>query len=206
MSLIGIIDVGIGNIGSLSNAVYELGFEVCLIDDPELVNNCDSIILPGVGTFSHGMNAIENANLLEAINTHIDNNKPLLGICLGMHLLFSHGDEGGTKKGLNFIHGVVKKFKKDPLFKLPHVGWNGVEILQQHAVLQGVRTGVEFYFVHSYRAECDSKYVIGSTDYGENFPSIVSNGSVIGMQFHPEKSQKNGLRMLENFCLWDGKC
>jgi glutamine amidotransferase len=206
MSLIGILDVGIGNVGSLNSAVYELGFDACLIDNPDLVSNCDSIILPGVGAFSYGINAIKDAGLLESINAHADKKKPLLGICLGMQLLFSHGYEGGKTKGLNLVHGTVKQFKGGPSLNLPHVGWNEVTQLQSHPIFQGVKTEVDFYFVHSYRVECDPEYIIGSTEYGESFPSVVSSGNVIGVQFHPEKSQKNGLRMLENFCLWDGKC
>jgi len=206
VSLIGIVDVGIGNIGSLKSAVYELGFEVCLVSNPDSLNNCDSIILPGVGSFSHGMSAIKKANLLKAINIHVDNEKPLLGICLGMQLLFTSGNEGGMIEGLGLMPGTVKRFKEDSFFRLPHIGWNEVDQLQQHPVFNLVNTGVDFYFVHSYRVECNYEYVIGSTEYGDLFPSIVSSGSMVGMQFHPEKSQKNGLQMLENFCLWDGKC
>ena len=206
MNLIGIIDVGIGNIGSLNNAIYELGFDTCLVDSPDLLVQCDSLILPGVGSFSHGMKALNNANLIEPIRSYANENKPLLGICLGMQLLFDQGNEGGDQDGLGLIPGVVERFKEDPSLCIPHVGWNEVIQMKEHKIFQGVKTGIDFYFVHSYYVKCNSTYVIGNTDYGEKFPSIILNNNVIGMQFHPEKSQKNGLRMLENFCLWNGVC
>jgi imidazole glycerol-phosphate synthase subunit HisH len=206
VNLIGIIDVGIGNIGSLNSAIYELGFDTCLVNSSVKLAECDSLILPGVGSFSHGMKALKNAGLIEPITTHVSKNKPLLGICLGMQFLFDQGSEGGKQKGLGFISGQVKRFKEDPSFCIPHVGWNEVFQSKQHAVFHGVKTEIDFYFVHSYHVSCNSKYVFAITQHGEIFPSVVSNHNVVGMQFHPEKSQKNGLRMLENFCLWDGVC
>ncbi len=206
MKLVGIIDVGIGNLGSLKSAVYELGFDVCLVKTPDMLAGCGSMILPGVGSFSHGMRVIKEAGLVELIRAHVANGKPLLGICLGMQLLFDEGNEGGACKGLSLIPGTVRRLRKHSSFHLPHVGYNEVTIVRQHPVWQGIKPDVDFYFVHSYRAECDSEYIVGSTEYGEEFPSIVSKGSVVSVQFHPEKSQHNGLRMLENFCLWDGQC
>lgn len=206
MSLIGIIDVGIGNIGSLKNAIYELGFDTCLVDSSDMLVKCDSLILPGVGSFSHGMRALKAANLIESITTHVRKKKPLLGICLGMQFLFDQGNEGGDQDGLGFIPGFVERFKENPSLCIPHVGWNEVIQVKNHKLFQGVKAEIDFYFVHSYHIRCNSTYVLGKTDYGESFPSVVSNNNVIGMQFHPEKSQKNGLRILENFCLWDGKC
>jgi len=204
MNLIGLIDVGIGNIGSLNGAIYELGFDVCLVDTPYQMEKCDSIILPGVGSFYHGMKCLESHSLLEPIRIHVSKKKPLLGICLGMQLLFESGSEGEKEKnGVGLLPGAVKLLTGE---MLPHVGWNEVDILQQHPVWKGVKAGVEFYFVHSYRVECNPEYIYGRTEYGELFPSVVSCKNVVGMQFHPEKSQKNGLRMLENFCFWDGKC
>lgn len=206
MNQIGIIDVGIGNIGSLNSAIYELGFDVCLVNDLDTLNNCDSLILPGVGSFYHGMSAIKAAGLIKPINNHITDKKPLLGICLGMQLLFDYGNEGRSNKGLGFIPGTVDRIKEKKSFHIPHVGWNTVTQVQNHPILHGIKSDVDFYFVHSYRVKCNSKYVIGNTEYSETFPTIVFNDSIVGMQFHPEKSQKNGLRILENFCLWGGNC
>jgi len=206
VNLIGIIDVGIGNIGSLNNAVYELGFDTCLVNNSDKLAECDSLILPGVGSFSHGMKALRNAGLIEPIGAHVSKNKPLLGICLGMQFLFDQGNEGGKQDGLGLIPGVVNRFKEHPSLRIPHVGWNEVTQSKDHIVFRGVKTDIDFYFVHSYHVSCNPTYVFANTQYGEIFPSVVSNNNVVGMQFHPEKSQKNGLRMLENFCLWNEKC
>jgi imidazole glycerol-phosphate synthase subunit HisH len=206
MNLIGIIDVGVGNLGSLKSAVYELGFDTCLIQTPNAMAECASVILPGVGSFAYGMFAIEKAGLVKPIRNHVAEGKPLLGICLGMQLLFSDGAEGGGCRGLGLIPGTVRKFQERPSFHVPHVGWNDVSLVREHPVWQRIKPGVDFYFVHSYRAECDARYVVGNTDYGEDFPSVVAFGSVMGVQFHPEKSQRNGLRVLENFCSWNGEC
>jgi glutamine amidotransferase len=105
------------------------------------------------------------------------------------------------------IPGKVKRFAERPYFHVPHVGWNDVALVHPHPVWQGIKPGVDFYFVHSYHAECTAEYIVGSTSYGEEFPSIVASArNLVGVQFHPEKSQRNGLRLLENFCLWDGRC
>lgn len=207
MSLVGIIDVGIGNLGSLKSAVYELGFDVGLVREPAGLDECSSVILPGVGSFAHGMQAIEAAGLVIPIRAHVDSGRPLLGICLGMQLLFEEGEEGGIFNGLGLMPGKVRRFDDRPTFQVPHVGWNDVSMLRPHPVLKGIKPGVDFYFVHSYRVECAAEYIVGSTSYGEEFPSIVASArNIVGVQFHPEKSQRSGLRLLENFCLWDGRC
>ena len=206
MKTIGIVDVGIGNLGSLKAAVYELGFDVCLVKTPAVLSECDSIILPGVGSFAHGMQAIEHATLVEPLLDHVSAGKPILGICLGMQLLFSDGNEGLLCAGLGFLPGNVRRFPDRPAFHLPHVGWNNVLRTQQHPLWEGIKLGVDFYFVQSYRVECDPLFHIGQTNYGEDFPSMVGKANVVGVQFHPEKSQRSGLRLLENFCIWDGRC
>lgn len=206
MSTIGIIDVGIGNLGSLKSAVYELGFDVRLIETPAALTECGAVILPGVGSFAHGMQAIQQAALIEPLLAHAAAGKPMLGICLGMQLLFSKGEEGVECAGLGLMPGTVRRFQERPSFHIPHVGWNDVSRVQHHPLWQGIKPGVDFYFVHSYRVECDPVYVIGQTNHGEDFPSFVGKTNVVGVQFHPEKSQRSGLRLLENFCLWDGRC
>lgn len=204
--MIGIIDVGIGNLGSLKSAVYELGFDVSLVETPAALGECDSVILPGVGSFSHGMQAIRNAALVEPLFAHVAAGKPTLGICLGMQLLFSKGEEGVECAGLGLMVGTVRRFAERPSFQIPHVGWNDVSRVHQHPLWQGIKPGVDFYFVHSYRVECEPMYVVGQTNYGEDFPSVVAKENVVGVQFHPEKSQRSGLRLLENFCSWNGQC
>jgi imidazole glycerol-phosphate synthase subunit HisH len=206
MRRIGIVDVGIGNIGSLKGAVYELGFDPVLIQESSQFSGCDNIILPGVGSFYHGMQMMGEANMFEPIQKLVSDGTPLLGICLGMQLLFDQGDEGGEAQGLSLIHGSIQRFQDNLSLRLPHVGWNEVHKTHDHPVWNGIKQGVDFYFVHSYVASCSSSCVLGTTEYGEVFPSFVATGTSVGMQFHPEKSQKNGLKMLENFCNWDGSC
>jgi glutamine amidotransferase len=206
MSLIGIVDVGVGNIGSLKSAVDELGFDFCMLDSAAELHKCSSLILPGVGAFSHGMQAIREAELVDPILSHAAAGKPLLGICLGMQLLFSSGDEGGDSASLGLIPGTVRKMERHSSLQIPHVGWNDINFIRKHSIWRGVKPGVDFYFVHGYRVVCDQQFVIGVTAHGEDFPSVVASGNVIGLQFHPEKSQRNGLRMLENFCLLDSQC
>jgi len=206
MNRIGIIDVGIGNLGSLCGALYELGADIDIVTTQEAVLTSEALILPGVGSFTHGMRAIESAGLSDAIRRHVVDGRPLLGICLGMQLLFSYGDEGGGHAGLSLISGTVRRLPESPNFPVPHVGWNEVAVRDAHPLWQGIKPGVDFYFVHSYHIECDTRYVFGETEYGDTFPSAVAFANVFGVQFHPEKSQRNGLRFLENFCHWDGKC
>lgn len=206
MRSVGIIDVGIGNLGSISGAVMSLGFDVLSVRQPSTLDQVEVAILPGVGAFSHAMEEIDRADMRHALRRFAEEGRPLLGICLGMQLLFAHGEEGGASDGLGLIPGVVRRLQEMDGVHLPHVGWNEIAVRRDHPVLKGVKQGVDFYFVHSYRGECESNAVIAETRYGELFPSIVGNGSVIGTQFHCEKSQKNGLKLLENFCWWDGRC
>lgn len=206
MTTIGIVDVGIGNLGSLGSAVYELGFETILVRANSDLTECDSLVLPGVGSFAHGIQSLCAASLDKGIREFAAAGKPVLGICLGMQLLFADGDEGVASRGLGLIPGSVKRFPNSINLQIPHVGWNEVSPTRHHPLWDNIKPGVDFYFVHSYRVECDSIYVIGQTNYGSDFPSFIGINNVVGVQFHPEKSQRNGLRLLENFCLWDGQC
>lgn len=203
---IGVIDIGIGNLGSLRNALYSQGWDTLPVRTPDDFCDISHLILPGVGSFAAAMQRLSKTALLEQIRNFASSGKPILGICLGMQLLAEFGSEGGKIEGLGLVPGRV-----DPLsvadLRLPHVGWNNAHQSQKHPVLDGIRDDVDFYFVHRYRFFTDdTSSVIAQTEYGETFPSIVGKSNVIGTQFHPEKSQANGLRLLDNFCLWDGKC
>jgi imidazole glycerol-phosphate synthase subunit HisH len=206
MRAVGIIDIGIGNLGSIAGAVTSLGFDVVPIRRPSDLAQAELAILPGVGAFSHAMDKIDRAQLRQPLRQWVEAGKPLLGICLGMQLLFDSGNEGGDAQGLGLIPGVIRRLPEEDGPRLPHVGWNEIALHSAHPVMKDVKQGVDFYFVHSYAADCDPSSIVASTDYGIRFPSIVARGSVVGTQFHCEKSQRNGLQLLEAFCWWNGQC
>lgn len=206
MRPVGIVDIGIGNLGSIAGAVTSLGFDVVPVRQPSELDQAEVVILPGVGAFSHAVEKIDRAGMRQPLRQWADAGKPLLGICLGMQLLFESGDEGGAADGLGLIPGTVRRLPEDNGLRLPHVGWNEIRLNSAHPVMKSVKQGVDFYFVHSYAAECDPSHIVASTEYGIRFPSIIGRGSVLGTQFHCEKSQRNGLQLLEAFCWWDGRC
>ncbi|MBN2752904.1 MAG: imidazole glycerol phosphate synthase subunit HisH [Rhodospirillaceae bacterium] len=206
MKTIGIIDTGIGNLGSLSGALEGLGFDPLLLKDASMIDDCENLILPGVGAFAHSILALDASGFRQPLLDYAKAGRPLLGICLGMQILFSEGDEGGSSAGLGLIPGRIRHLSQDNGFPLPHIGWNTVNFTQKHEILCGIKSDIDFYFVHSYCAECEDSHVLATTEYSETFPSIVFHSSVIGAQFHPEKSQRSGLKLLENFCWWNGTC
>ena len=196
-----IIDYGMGNVGSVRNALEVLGYDVVISSSEENISRADHLILPGVGAFGDGMKNLQKANLVEILTKEVlVNKKPILGICLGMQMMATSGEEGGVYSGLGWISGVTRKFELDEsTFKVPHVGWNDVKNLRQSTLLQNIQNPI-FYFVHSYHLVPEDKNVaIGVTDYGEEFVSVVEKGNIFGVQFHPEKSQKAGLDLLNNF-------
>jgi len=204
---IGIIDVGIGNIGSLRGALYSQGWDTQTVASPSDMTSITHLFLPGVGSFSTAMQRLHAAELVEPIRYHAAEGRPIMGICLGMQLLADFGVEGGESEGLGLIPGDVVPLERTHNLRLPHVGWNVLHPQQQHPLLKGVRTDVDFYFVHSYFFNAQSETdIIGTTEYGLSYPSFVASDSIVGVQFHPEKSQRNGLRLLDNFCLWGGVC
>lgn len=205
--LIGIVDNDMGNLRSVRNAVLECGLDACDASTPEQLDTFSHLILPGVGNFGSAMHNLERNGMRTAIASFAASGRPLLGICLGMQLLGSTGEEGGSTSGLNLIPGRVRRFSSAIQLPVPHVGWNTVTREKGHPVLEGVKSERDFYFVHSYVFEPESPdHVIGHTTYGETFCTISARANVIGFQFHPEKSQKNGLLLIENFCTWDGRC
>lgn len=204
---IGIVDIGIGNIGSLRNAVDSQGWDVSTVSTAADMASVTHLLLPGVGAFSAAMERLASTGLDKAINEFAASGKPVMGICLGMQLLADSGTEGGVVAGLGLIHGDVRPIRRTPGFALPHVGWNEVMQVRSHPLLKGIRADVDFYFVHGFRFVSQApESIIAETDYCERFPSIVGMNNVLGVQFHPEKSQINGLRLIDNFCMWDGKC
>jgi len=203
---IGIVDIGIGNLGSLRNALYSQGWDSVFVSGPEGFERLTHLLLPGVGAFTAAVKRLHYSGLFEPIRRFAAEGRPVMGICLGMQLLAERGTEGGDIEGLGLVPGRVVPIDA-PGLRLPHVGWNNAHQAQPHPLLEGIHNDVDFYFVHSYRfAPTHARNVLGCTEYGERFASIVGQGNVVGVQFHPEKSQSNGLRLLDNFCLWDGTC
>jgi len=204
---IGIISSGTGNLRSIYQAVYNLGYDPEFITTPKINANYSHIILPGVGSFTSVMDSMNKSGLSSLIIDHAQSGRPLLGICLGMQLFANFGDEGGGRNGLGLIPGVVKKINTQGNLSLPHIGWNNLSIKKKHKLFENIKSDVDFYFVHSYHYILDNNcYSISITEYGEMFNSVIGSGNILGLQFHPEKSQSNGLKLLENFCNWDGQC
>lgn len=204
--MIGIVDIDMGNLRSVSKAIWSLGLDPVLITGPSDLGQVSHCILPGVGMAGTAWGRLASTGLGPAIRSFAATGKPVLGICLGMQLLADYGDEGGGTPGLGLIAGRVSRLEVADRFRVPHVGWNTVELRRPHPLFEGVLPGRDFYFVHSYVVHATEAAVLGETDHGGRFHSVIVSGNVAGVQFHPEKSQANGLRLLENFCSWDGTC
>lgn len=200
--MIGLIDYNMGNLQSVSNAFEKLGVSVKIIQKAEEIAACDKIILPGVGAFKDAMQCLKEREMDEAIRDFSTSHKPLLGICLGMQLLFESSVEFGKSVGLGLIEGEIVQFDTSRFqsrLKVPHMGWNELFITQKSALFKGMPEAFYLYFVHSFHTQCDEKYIIGKTMYGYEFPSAVQKDNVYGFQPHPEKSHDNGLKILKNF-------
>lgn len=197
---IGIIDYGMGNLQSVSNAFERLNCNVKLSSDPNAISGADALVLPGVGAFGEAMSNLMQRRLVEPLrNAVLNEGKPLLGICLGMQLLADDSDERGENKGLSLIPGHVRSIPVPKGFMLPHVGWNGVKIKKPEPLFHDLHDDDAFYFVHSYRFECDPCYIAGITDYGVDITAAIQKDRIFAVQFHPERSQRKGLRLLHNF-------
>ncbi|MCH4008863.1 imidazole glycerol phosphate synthase subunit HisH [Companilactobacillus sp.] len=193
-----IVDYDTGNTLNLKKALNYENIENKLTADPDEILSADAVVLPGVGAFKAAMDALEERNLVEVIKQAAAKKIPMLGICLGMQLLFEDSEEYGLNKGLSLIPGHIKAIPESSGLKVPQMGWNQNQLQQPTSDFQLVDQQYT-YFVHSYYADCDPKYIVSSVDYGVQVPSIVQNGNVVGMQFHPEKSGQVGLNLLQKF-------
>jgi len=197
--VIGIIDYGLGNIYAFAQVYKNLNFPFKIVSKEDDFKEVTKIVLPGVGSFDEAIEKLETKGFIDQLNELVLERKlPFIGICVGMQILFESSEEG-NKKGLCWIKGKVQKFKVKNL-PLPHMGWNNIQIHQEDRLLEGLSNNSRFYFLHSYHASFISdEYILATTFYGYNFPSIVKKENIYGIQFHPEKSHHNGLKILENF-------
>jgi glutamine amidotransferase len=195
--VITIVDYGIGNLGSVIKAFRHAGAEILLSGDPAVLREAEALVLPGDGAFGATMEGVVARGLVPVLLEAAEAGKPLLGICIGMQLLFEESEEHGWHAGLGLLPGRVRRFEGD--LPVPHMGWNSLRRRREHPLLQGIEDGAYVYFVHSYFCDAAPEVIVATSDYGTDFPAIVSRGSVLGVQFHPEKSQAVGLRMVENF-------
>lgn len=213
MHRITMIDYGGSNLRSAQKAFEIVGADLETTADPDLICRADKLVLPGVGAFGAGMDAVRAMGLVEPIHEAVQRGIPLLGICIGMQFLFDESEEMGQHQGLGLIPGRVVHFSTSiqsfdpaqdkppvPILKIPHMGWNQLEHAGSHFLLQGVEPGAYTYFVHSYHCVPDDpNWIVARTEYGRPFCAIVARENVFGIQFHPEKSHKIGLRIIRNF-------
>ncbi len=193
-----LIDYGMGNLRSVSKALEKVGFSVKVSSDPEEVKKAEVLVLPGVGAFRDAMENLRKLGLLKEILRHIERGKPYMGICLGLQLLFERSYEFGETEGFGVLEGEVVLLP--PKVKVPHIGWNQLWKQKPSDLLNGIKEGEYFYFVHSYHVVPKRRdIVLTTTDYGIDFVSSIEYENIFAVQFHPEKSQKAGLRLLENF-------
>jgi glutamine amidotransferase len=200
MSKIVIVDYGMGNLRNVQKAFEKIGFEARLTRNKNEIRSASAVVLPGVGAFKDCMENLRKYGLIEILLRSIEKGIPYLGICLGLQVLFSESQEFGSHKGLDLIKGKVVRFVPDPDHKVPHMGWNTIEIEREIPMLQGIESGDFFYFVHSYYVIPDeTNWIASFTTFNKPFVSSIWKENLFATQFHPEKSQQKGLRILENF-------
>lgn len=201
--MIAIIDYGVGNLRSVEKAIEQVGGKSIVTADLQLLRQADAVILPGVGAFEEAMNKLEQSGTIDILREAINANKPFLGICLGMQMLFEYSEEGtGKVPGVGIFQGSVKKFtvEKCGQLKIPQIGWNNINIKSDNALLGQINNNEYFYFVHSYYVESNERSIVAATaDYGFEFDAAIASGNVFATQFHPEKSGAVGLKLLKNF-------
>jgi glutamine amidotransferase len=206
--MIAIVDYGMGNLRSVHKGFERVGFPAVVTQDPRVIRKASGLVVPGVGAFKKAMENLTELGLVESLREFIASERPFLGICLGLQLLFSESEEFGVQSGLGIFAGRVVRFpfsnpgsfpSRDSL-KVPHMGWNAVQIRKRVPALEGIENGAYFYFVHSYYPVPEDPHIVSTTtDYGGEFASSVSRGNLFASQFHPEKSQTVGLKILHNF-------
>lgn len=198
--MIAIIDYGMGNIRSVSKSFETVGAEVSVTQNPDEIKKAKAIVLPGVGAFRDCMENLSKLGLINVIKEEILKGKPYFGICLGLQILFTESEEFGLCRGLDILKGRVVRFNLSENYKIPHMGWNNVKFKKKNKIFEEIPDNSYFYFVHSYYViPEDSKTVAGVTDYGVEFTSMIIHGNIFATQFHPEKSQKMGLKLIKNF-------
>lgn len=195
-----ILDYGAGNLRSVARAVEHLGFTPDVSDDPRALDDADAVIMPGVGAAADTMRNLDERHFSNPLREYIKSGRPFLGVCMGLQALLTVSEEGGEHKCLDVVEGRVRRFEHKGGMKIPHMGWNAVEQVREHPVFAGIPDGSFFYFVHGYYPDPeDESIVIGRTDYGGPFASVIARDNLIATQFHPEKSGKVGLQLYQNF-------
>ena len=200
--MIAIIDYGVGNLFSLSCSFSAIGAETVITGDEAVIKAADRLVLPGVGAFGDAARKLRECGLYDVIKREAENGKPLLGICLGMQLLFERSFEYGIHEGLSLLKGDIVPMEEriDKSLKIPHIGWNKLKFTKDSPLFKYINDGDFVYFVHSYFAENCNDSLAATTDYGKDLTAVVSKGNVFGCQFHPEKSGETGLKILRAFC------
>ena len=204
---IAVVDYGAGNLRSVAKALARSEMDPIVTGDPQVVADCAGVVLPGVGAFRDAADSLRAAKLDDAVAKAIADKRPYLGLCFGLQLLFDEGEEHGITRGFEVIAGRVTRFPvhgdDGSVLRVPHIGWNEVVFSGSHPMLEKLPERDFFYFVHSYRGQPeDSSVIVGRTDYGGEFASAVATDSLFAVQFHPEKSQAAGKRMLDAYCGW----
>lgn len=203
MSIV-IVDYGMGNLRSVEKAFARLGFKVEITSDPDAINRAEKIVVPGVGAFGDAMRELRERGLIEPLLRAITDQRPFLGICLGLQVLFEGSEEAPNVKGLGIIPGLVKRLQTD--LKVPHMGWNTLHVIRRPPILSDIPDSAYVYFVHSYYVEpMDGSVTAATTDYGISFTSMIWRGNLFATQFHPEKSQAVGLQILKQFGEYRGE-
>lgn len=200
--MITIIDYQMGNIRSVAKAFKKLGASFVISNAPEDIKKSTHLVLPGVGAFGDGMANLKKFKLVELLKEEVlKKKKPFLGICIGMQLLASKGEEHGQHNGLGWIKGTVRRFAIDEKrYKIPHIGWNDITVKIANSLFSNIKTGSDFYFVHSFHLVPEDQRIVAATcDYGETFAAAISKDNIFGVQFHPEKSQQAGIQIIKNF-------
>lgn len=203
MTAVAIIDYGLGNLGSVRRAFTDIGADVTILSNPDGLGLATHLVLPGVGAFADGMAQLHAGGWVDALRSQVvEHHKPVLGICLGMQLLATEGTEGGLTPGLDLIPGKVSRLDQMGCkSRVPHVGWNDIQIRQPDSVLmRGIGDGTDFYFVHSFACQPDqAAHIVATCNYDIDVVAVIQNGCVMGTQFHPEKSSRAGFHLLKNF-------